>query len=108
MRFDHLGVGDSGGDYQGFEHLAADIQSACETFLAQDSRIKELVLWGECDAAAAVMMTAWRDPRITGMIIQNPWFHADETTARATLKNYYRNRIRQKSFWLKSQLAYSD
>lgn len=101
MRFDQRGMGDSQGEVRGFEHIQQDIQDAIEHFLAQSPGLKEIVLWGGCDAAAAAMIHGPRHPVVTGMILSNPWVHSEETHAKVVLKHYYLQRLRDKSFWLK-------
>jgi exosortase A-associated hydrolase 1 len=101
MRFEQRGVGDSGGRYLGFEFWEDDLRGACEAFRARAPDIEGIVLWGECNAASAVMMNAWRLPDVTGIIMQNPLLRTAETQAKALIKSYYWRRLRQKSFWLK-------
>lgn len=101
MRFDYRGLGDSAGDFLGFEQVDNDIESAIESFFSTVPELKELVLWGECNAASSNFQFAWRDERITGIIAQNPWVRDEGTQAKTYLKHYYLYRLGQKSFWLK-------
>lgn len=101
MRFDYRGMGDSEGTVRGFEHIQDDLAAAITTFLDRSPELKEIVLWGGCDAAAAAMIHGPNHPEVTGMILANPWVHSDETHAKVVLKHYYWQRLREKSFWMK-------
>lgn len=99
LRFDQRGVGDSEGPYLGFEALEADIAAAIDAFLAQCPGLEEVVLWGLCDAASAILFYAHRDPRVAGIVLLNPWVRTAEGEARAYLRHYYLRRLTQRDFW---------
>ncbi len=101
MRFDYRGMGDSDGDYRGFEHLTEDLLAAAEAFRAAVPALRGLVLWGLCDAASAIMMSADRLPGVTGIVLVNPWVRSPATEARAILKHYYLMRLFDRAFWRK-------
>ncbi|ASF45363.1 hydrolase 1, exosortase A system-associated [Methylovulum psychrotolerans] len=101
LRFDYRGFGDSAGEFVGFEGVNADIASAVDKLMALMPDLTSVVLWGECNAASAMMMYAWRDKRVSGLVMQNPWVRNEATQARMYIKHYYLMRIMQKSFWLK-------
>lgn len=101
MRFDYRGLGDSEGSFRGFQDVEADLAAAIATFRAQLPGMTEIVLWGGCDAAAAIMINAWKFPEVTGIIVGNPWVHTEETGNAVAVKHHYRRRILEKSFWLK-------
>jgi len=101
MRFDYRGLGDGSGPYQGFELVGDDLNAAIETFLRVVPSIKEVVLWGGCDAASAALIHGPKNPRVTGMVLGNPWVHSEQTEAQVLVRHYYLQRIREKSFWLK-------
>lgn len=101
LRFDYRGFGDSSGEFEGFEHIDDDIESAIQKLSTEIADIDSIVLWGECNAASAIMMYAWREPRIKALIMQNPWVRNEMTQARTYIKHYYLMRIMQKSFWQK-------
>jgi uncharacterized protein len=63
--------------------------------------IKQVVLWGLCDAASAALYYGHTDPRVKGMILLNPWVHTEAGAARARLKHYYLARLLSKAFWAK-------
>lgn len=99
MRFDHSGIGDSDEPYRGFETLDLDIASAIDAFVKQCPGLEEIVLWGLCDAASAIMFYAHRDPRITGIVLLNPWIRTPESEARSYLRHYYVKRLFEPAFW---------
>lgn len=100
MRFDYRGMGDSSGPFQGFEHVEDDIGAALQAFRQTVPGMEEVILWGGCDAASAILIHAHRFPIVTGMILGNPFAHSEETRA-AVERNYYLNRLRDKVFWKK-------
>ncbi|MDD5271585.1 MAG: hydrolase 1, exosortase A system-associated [Methylovulum sp.] len=101
LRFDYRGFGDSAGEFVGFEGINADIATAIDKMMALMPELGSVILWGECNAASAIMMYAWRDSRVSGLIMQNPWVSNQSTRARTYIKHYYLMRIMQKSFWQK-------
>src|SRR5262245_42797375 len=52
LRFDYRGMGDSEGEHPGFEHIGPDIAAAIATLCARAPGVREVVLWGLCDAAS--------------------------------------------------------
>jgi exosortase A-associated hydrolase 1 len=101
LRFDCRGMGDSGGDFPGFEQIEPDVRAAVDCLLAQCPELERVHLWGLCDAAAAIAMYAWRDPRIAGIAIANPWVRSAAGQAQVILEQYYLRRITSAEFWRK-------
>ncbi len=101
MRFDYRGMGDSDGENLGFENIQADLGAAADTFVRQCPQVKELVIWGLCDAASAALFYVNRDPRIAGLVLLNPWVRTEQSLARSYLKEYYLARLFQRGFWQK-------
>lgn len=101
MRFDYRGMGDSDGDIRTFESVDADLSHAIDTFIREVPAVKELVIWGLCDAASAAIFYAHNDARVTGMVLLNPWVRTDEGIAKAYLKHYYFSRLFERDMWLK-------
>lgn len=102
FRFDYRGMGDSHGGFQGFEHIDEDIRAAVDRFTAACPEVDEVVLWGECDASSAILFYAYRDPRVKGAVLLNPWVRTEAGEARAILRFYYLQRLLQPSFWKKA------
>ena len=110
LRFDRRGMGDSGGEPRGFEHLGDDIAAALRTLHAQVPGLTRVVLWGLCDGASAALLGlppahAGSEPGridgIGGLALVNPWVRTDVGQARTALRHYYPQRLRQADFWVK-------
>ncbi|WP_298235079.1 hydrolase 1, exosortase A system-associated [uncultured Azohydromonas sp.] len=103
LRFDLRGMGDSEGDFPGFEHTAPDIGAAIEALLARCPQLRRVMLWGLCDGASAALLYlhATRDARVRGLCLANPWVRSAQSLARTHVKHYYARRLLQRGFWLK-------
>ena len=101
LRFDCRGMGDSGGTFPGFENIIPDIHAAMNAFVSNTPGLSEVVIWGLCDAASAALFYGYRDPRVTGMILLNPWIRTESVQARAYIKHYYPGRLAKLDFWRK-------
>ena len=101
LRFDHRGIGDSGGAPRSFEELDDDIRTAVDALFDARKEIERCVIFGLCDAASAAMMYCPQDRRLAGLILANPWVHSEAGVARAYVKHYYLERLLQASFWRK-------
>ncbi|MCB1777683.1 MAG: hydrolase 1, exosortase A system-associated [Candidatus Competibacteraceae bacterium] len=101
LRFDYRGMGDAGGEFTGFENIEADIRAALDAFFEQLPQLREIVIWGLCDAASAALFHAWRDPRVSGLVLLNPWVRTEAGQARAYLRHYYLSRLLSPDLWRK-------
>ena len=101
LRFDCRGMGDSEGDMRTFEDIEDDFCCAIDKFFEEVPTLSGLVIWGLCDAASAALFYAYRDRRVTGLVLLNPWVRTDEGAARAYLKHYYIARVFTPEFWSK-------
>ncbi len=102
LRFDYRGMGDSAGEYRGFEWIDDDISAAIDALLDAMPELEGVVLWGLCDAASACLIYGSRgDTRLAGMILANPWARTESGEATAYLQHYYLQRLLQRSFWAK-------
>ena len=101
LRFDFSGMGDSYGEYLDFENVEGDIEAALDRFFDEQPTLKQVVLWGECNACSASLFYAHKDPRISGLVMLNPWVRTEQGQAKAVVKHYYLDRLKQRSFWLK-------
>ena len=108
LRFDLRGMGDSSGTYRGFEHSAPDIRAAIDTLLARQGGVSEVVLFGECESASGILFYAWRDPRVRGAVLVNPWVRTQEGQAQVIIKHYYLDRLRSPDFWKKVRAGQFD
>lgn len=101
LRFDYRGMGDSEGEMRDFLNIDADLRAAIDAFTAELPSVREVVLWGLCDAASAAMLYAHQDSRVAGLVLLNPWARTEEGAARAYLKHYYLSRLLQAGLWRK-------
>lgn len=101
LRFDYRGMGDSEGDYSGFEGIGVDIRSAVDVLCSSAKSPEGVVLFGLCDAASACLIYGASDPRVAGLVLINPWVRSDQTRAAVVIKRYYGARLLQVDFWRK-------
>lgn len=100
MRFDHRGLGDGAGEFLDFEHVEKDLAAAIAAFRRAVPELREVVLWGGCNAASGIMINAYRYPEVTGLILSNPYAHSEATQAVVVRKHYLR-RLKDPAFWSK-------
>ena len=101
LRFDLQGMGDSTGEYVGFQQSAGDIRAAIDSLMQHEPGLSEVVLIGECESASGILFYAWQDARVTDAVLINPWVRTAEGQAQVILKSYYRDRLRSPEFWRK-------
>lgn len=101
LRFDYRGMGDSDGSQRTFESVDDDIESAINALCENLPAVKKIVIWGLCDAASAALFYAHKDPRVSGLVLLNPWVRTDAGMARTYLKHYYLQRFFSVEFWKK-------
>jgi exosortase A-associated hydrolase 1 len=101
MRFDYRGMGDSEGEPRDFTDIGDDLQAALDQFFVTVPGMAEVVLWGLCDGASAPLCQASLDPRVTGLVLLNPWVRTEHGIAKTTLKHYYRSRLLEAELWRK-------
>ena len=102
MRFDSRGMGDSCGEKLAFYQQDEDISQAIAAFFKHCPSLRQVILWGLCDAASAVLIALNKpDPRIAAVVLLNPWVRQSQSHAKTLLQHYYLNRLQQKQFWQK-------
>lgn len=99
LRYDYTGMGFSEGAPKKFYEVDNDIIAAVDYISEYSKDIKNLYVWGLCDAASAIAFVAHTDERINGMIILNPWVRSEESHSKAVLSSYYRDRIFSLEVW---------
>ena len=99
LRFDFRGMGDSSGEFPGFEALGPDLAAAQRTLRAEVPAVRRVVVWGLCDAASAALINA--DGGAAGLVLLNPWVRHVDTHARTQVKQYYGRRLLEGAFWRK-------
>ncbi|MCX7284181.1 MAG: hydrolase 1, exosortase A system-associated [Novosphingobium sp.] len=72
FRYDRRGVGDSEGANASFRQSGPDIAAAAKAFRAAAPHVSQVVAFGNCDAAAALMLFA-PDLPLAGLVLANPW-----------------------------------
>lgn len=103
MRLDTAGMGDSSGIKTAFYQQDNDINQAIAAFFQHCPQLKKVVLWGLCDAASAILIKLNQpDPRISGIILLNPWVRQQHSHATVMLKHYYLKRLLSRQFWHKA------
>jgi len=101
LRFDCRGMGDSDGNFPGFEWIEPDIAAAVDFILRKFASIQQVILWGLCDSTSAICEHARRDPRISGIVMLNPWVRTEAGHAQAQLRHYYLRRVLEREFFQK-------
>ncbi len=101
LRFDYRGMGDTGGAPRDFTGIEADVGAGIDELCEAVPAVREVFLWGLCDAASAILFYAHRDPRVAGVALVNPWVRTEEGIARAYLLDHYLHRIVDPGFWRK-------
>ncbi len=99
LRFDYTGMGDSEGEQKSFENIDADLRAAIDVFYQQHLDLKQVVIWGLCDAASAALFYAYQDQRVKGLILLNPWVYTTQGAAKTYLKHYYLHRLFSRELW---------
>jgi len=99
FRFDFSGMGDSEGTKREFDETLEDVSVAIDAFLEAVPGVSRLVLWGLCDAASSAMMFAHRHPKVTGMILLNPWVHSGDYAPDVKLTYFYRPLFSSRNKW---------
>ena len=99
LRFDLAGMGDSDGEFAGFERSAADIRAAIDALQQGERTVREVCLWGLCDGASAALMYVPQDPRVSHLVLVNPWVRTSAGQAQAYLDGYYGRKLRSRGFW---------
>jgi exosortase A-associated hydrolase 1 len=99
LRFDYRGMGDADGPPVEFRSTAPDIRAAVDKLQTVAPAVREVVLWGLCDAASAILMYVREDARISGVVLANPWVRSEAGIARAYLQHYYLGRLLSADWW---------
>lgn len=99
LRFDYEGMGDSEGDFVGFQYAEPSI-SAAMNFLQNKFKSKlNFIIWSLCDGATVAALYAAMHPEcISGLILCNPLVITEQGLARSTILHYYSKRFFNKEF----------
>ena len=99
LRFDYSGMGYSEGPSKGFYEIDKDISAALNFVQNEFASIEKFYLWGLCDAASALAFYAYRDKRVDGLILLNPWVRSEASHSRTLLSKYYLGRFLSLEAW---------
>jgi exosortase A-associated hydrolase 1 len=99
MRFDNRGMGDSVGELLGFEDMEADLQCAIDIFRQSVPELQHVVLYGGCEAASGIMISAWNLSGVESIILANPW--VSDSMSAAITSTHYIQRLKGAHFWKK-------
>jgi exosortase A-associated hydrolase 1 len=100
LRFDHRGLGDSEGEFLGFEHVRDDLTAAIAAFRSEVPGLENIVLYGGCDGGAAALMNAVDIDGVESVIAANPYVSSAEIK-KSVERKHYLSRLKEASFWLK-------
>lgn len=102
LRFDVRGMGDASGAQRAFTELGDDIAAAVDAFTA-GGEVRRVVLAGLCDGASAALLylDSHADPRVSGVVLLNPWVRSAESQQRTVVRHYYLKRLGERGFWMK-------
>jgi len=101
MRFDCAAMGDSAGVERAFTERDAEIRGAIDAFVRVVPSVRQVAIWGLCDAASAALMYAAGDARVTRLVLLNPWVRSETGLAQAQLKHHYSAKFVDRDFWKK-------
>lgn len=93
LRFDRRGVGDSAGANLGYRGSGPDIAAAVAALRAEAPHVRRVVGLGNCDAAAALMLT--RGAGFDALVLSNPWTldGPEEDAPAQVIRHHYRRRL---------------
>ncbi len=98
FRFDFRGRGDCEGPVVSVEETGSDLAAAIEAFQNAMPSLREVALWGLSEGAAAALLYAQTDPRVTGLMLVNPWIRMERAVAHAHLRQNV-GRVADRVFW---------
>lgn len=99
LRFDYGGMGDSTGELKNFEQVEPDLRAAIDAFFGAVAELRDVVIWGLCDAASAALFYAHQDARVSGVVLLNPWVRTAQGQAQTYLRHYYLGRLADPALW---------
>ncbi|MEQ1498320.1 MAG: hydrolase 1, exosortase A system-associated [Novosphingobium sp.] len=111
LRYDRRGVGDSSGHNATFADSGDDIAAALHAFRAHVPTLRQVVAFGNCDAASALMLAGGAG--FDALVLANPWTFEPEPEAEplapvtepepvmppAAIRAHYLRRIFDLSAW---------
>jgi exosortase A-associated hydrolase 1 len=101
LRFDRRGVGDSEGQNRGYRDSREDIAAALAAFRTAVPKLRQVVAYGNCDAASALMLFGVY-LGLDGLVLANPWTFeggGGAEHAPAALRQRYREKLGDPREW---------
>jgi exosortase A-associated hydrolase 1 len=100
FRFDRRGIGDSEGENGEFTTSGPDIAAAIAAFRAACPELTQIVAFGNCDAASALLLH--RPAEIAAHILTNIWVveRTDELPPPAAIRARYAERLKDPKAWI--------
>lgn len=98
FRFDLRGRSDCEGPLVGVEESGDDLRAAMEAFIQEAPGIRNIVIFGLSEGAAAALLYAVDDHRVTGLILANPWIRMEQAVAKEHLRQNL-SRVLDRGFW---------
>jgi exosortase A-associated hydrolase 1 len=98
FRFDLRGRGDCEGPLVGVEETGQDLRAALGAFLSEAPAIKQVIIFGLSEGAAAALLYARGDKRVAGLILVNPWIRMDQAVAKEHVRRNL-SRVLDRDFW---------
>ncbi len=94
FRFDRRGIGDSDGENGGFMASADDIMSAATAFRSACPALSQIIAFGNCDAASALMIH--QPTGVDAVVLANPWViePTNDLPPPAAIKARYAQKLR--------------
>ncbi|MBA3914724.1 MAG: hydrolase 1, exosortase A system-associated [Acidobacteriales bacterium] len=102
FRADYRGSGDCEGGPPEFQETSADISAAVDAFFDSCSGLERVVFWGSCGGAADAALYARHDPRISALVLLNPWSFDPKRRARRKIGYHaklYLRRMAHPQWW---------
>lgn len=101
FRFDRRGIGDSSGENGGFASSSPDIMAAVAAFRAAAPHVDQIVGFGNCDAATALLLH--HGGAFDRLVLANPWVveESDGLPPAAAIRSRYAERLRDPASWVR-------
>ncbi|MEL7535601.1 MAG: hydrolase 1, exosortase A system-associated [Pseudomonadota bacterium] len=102
LRFDYRGMGDADGESRPFFDTQHDIRAAIDCVFREVPGVRRVALLGLCDGASACMIYSASDPRVSKLVLLNPWARTalrPNGAVRRKLRHYYLPRLLTPKLW---------